>query len=199
MADIYEADAAAREEWVDEVDGRDRFVRRTTRRQVRRHNLWHRCVWVIVCDSRERIFVHRRTATKDVYPGYWDVAAGGVLAAGETYDTGARRELEEELGIVAEIGSAVADVRYEDESNRVVGRVYVCSYDGEPTLQASEIETGCWVAARDLGEFIASRPFCPDGKVALERALDARAMVANDALRDRIRDALTSTHPENRR
>lgn len=196
MSDIREKDETAREEWVDEVDARDRFVRRTTRRQVRRDNLWHRCVWVIVCDSRDRIFVHRRTATKDVYPGYWDVAAGGVLEAGETYDAGARRELAEELGILAEIGSAVADVRYEDESNRVVGRVYVCTFDGEPTLQASEIETGCWIAACDLSEFIASHPFCPDGKVALARALDVRALIANEPARDELQDALTSMHTE---
>lgn len=186
---------AARDEWVDEVDRQDRFVRRTTRRRVRRDNLWHRCVWVIVRDSRERIFVHRRTATKDVYPAYWDVAAGGVLAAGETYDDGARRELEEELGIVAEIGSAVAEVCYEDETNRVVGRVYVCVYDGEPRLQASEIDTGCWVAACDLAEFVATRPFCPDGKTALARVLDADAWIADSRVRDELREVLTSERP----
>ena len=32
-------------------------------------------------------------------PGYWDVAAGGMVAAGETYEQSAARELEEELGV----------------------------------------------------------------------------------------------------
>ena len=36
---------------------------------------------------------------KDVYPSYYDVAVGGVVGAGESYDDGAQRELAEELGI----------------------------------------------------------------------------------------------------
>ena len=36
---------------------------------------------------------------RDVFPGYYDIAAGGVVLAGETYEAGARRELAEEVGI----------------------------------------------------------------------------------------------------
>ena len=52
--------------------------------------------------EREKIgdlYVQKRTLTKDVYPGYYDVATGGVLQAGETYEQSAERELAEELGI----------------------------------------------------------------------------------------------------
>ncbi len=56
---------------------------------------------------RDELYVHRRTETKDVYPGYLDVCAGGVNAAGESYDTCAARELEEELGVSGEAGLPV--------------------------------------------------------------------------------------------
>ncbi len=37
--------------------------------------------------------------SKAIYPGYWDVAAGGMVLATETYAESAARELEEELGV----------------------------------------------------------------------------------------------------
>ena len=43
--------------------------------------------------------MHRRTTTKDVYPGRYDMFCGGIVGAGESYDVCAARELEEELGI----------------------------------------------------------------------------------------------------
>ena len=44
-------------------------------------------------------YVHRRTDTKDVFPGAWDCWAGGVVTAGEPPDRAAARELTEELGV----------------------------------------------------------------------------------------------------
>jgi 8-oxo-dGTP pyrophosphatase MutT (NUDIX family) len=158
---------------VDEVDEFDRFVRRTTRSRLRRENLWHRCVWVFVRNSAGRVFIHQRTETKDVYPGYWDVAAGGVLGAGEIYDAAARREVAEELGVTTDPGAAVASVRYEDPVNRVVGRAYVCLFDGEPVLQAEEVQRGRWVSPADLVAALEANDFCPDGLHALAAVIDA--------------------------
>ncbi len=47
---------------------------------------------MLVRDPLGRVFVHRRTDTKDVYPGRYDFTAGGVLLAGEdpTRPPGAR-------------------------------------------------------------------------------------------------------------
>src|SRR5208337_3731936 len=70
-----------------------------TRREMRERRLPHRCVYILVFDQNGNLFVHLRTATKDVYPSHWDVAVGGVLAAGESFAEGALREIYEELGI----------------------------------------------------------------------------------------------------
>jgi NUDIX domain-containing protein len=64
----------------------------------------HRCALAISCIDAEiairntagEIWVHRRTDTKDVYPGLYDMVVGGVLASGEAWEDGARRELKEE-------------------------------------------------------------------------------------------------------
>ena len=78
---------------------------RTTRssaRPARRgyaRRLRHRCVFILARDAEGRIFVHRRTPTKLVFPSLYDMFVGGVVGAGETYDEAALREAEEELGV----------------------------------------------------------------------------------------------------
>jgi len=90
------------DELVDVVDERNEVVGVVPRRTLRDENLLHRCTYVFVLNRAGELYVHRRTDTKDVYPGFYDVVAGGVNAAGESYDECARRELEEELGVAAE-------------------------------------------------------------------------------------------------
>ncbi len=90
------------DELVDVVDDENEVVGVVPRRTLRTENLLHRCTYVFVLNAAGELYVHRRTDTKDVYPGFYDVVAGGVNAAGESYDACARRELEEELGVAAE-------------------------------------------------------------------------------------------------
>jgi isopentenyldiphosphate isomerase len=151
------------EELVDVVDENDCVVGRTTRREVRAKNLRHRGVYILVFNSAGRLFVHRRTPNKDIFPSYWDVAIGGVVAAGEAYDAAARREFEEELGVHDVRLRRLFPARYEDASNSVSGMVYSCTCDGPFTLQAAEIASGEWMDLDVLIERTQQLPFCPDG------------------------------------
>lgn len=151
------------EELVDVVDENDCVVGRATRREVRARNLRHRSVYILVFNSVGRLFVHQRTADKDIFPAHWDVAVGGVVAAGEGYDAAAERELREELGVHGVRLRRLFPVRYEDASNCVRGMVYSCSSDGPFTLQASEIADGDWMDLDVVIERTQQLPFCPDG------------------------------------
>lgn len=166
-------------ELVDIVDADDRVVGQTTRREMRARKLRHRATYVLVFNPRGQIFVHQRTATKDVYPAYYDVAVGGVVGAGESYDAGARRELAEELGITA-TPRPILSFRFDDGHSPVNGRVYSCTYDGPLTLQADEVAGGEWLDLDVVLERLRDQPFCPDGVEALMRYLDRLATVATD-------------------
>ncbi len=87
------------DELVDIVDDDDQVIATVTRAEMRARRLQHRSVGIVVMSEDGRLLVHRRSATKDIWPGWWDIAAGGVVATGESYDDAARRELAEELGI----------------------------------------------------------------------------------------------------
>ena len=164
-------------ELVDIVDADDRIVGQATRADMRARKLRHRATYILVFNSSGQLFVHQRTATKDVYPSYYDVAVGGVVVAGESYDIGARRELVEELGIVGVLPRPILNFRYDGEDNPVNGRVYSCTYDGAVVLQPDEIVAGEWLDLDVLFERVRQQPFCPDGLEALLRYLDRLASV----------------------
>ena len=162
------------DELVDVVTDDGSVVGRVTRREMRARRLPHRSTYILVFNRRGELFVHLRTATKDVYPSHWDVCVGGVLAAGESFEAGAARELAEELGVTTTL-EALFPLRYADPSTIVHGMVYRTTHDGPFRLQPEEIVRGEFVAADDLPARIAFEPFCPDGLVVLERLREALA------------------------
>ncbi|UGY94964.1 NUDIX domain-containing protein [Streptomyces gobiensis] len=87
------------DELLDIVDEHDRVTGQARRGELMARRWRHRSVSVRVRDAEGRIFVHRRTPEKLVFPSMYDVMVGGVVAAGETYDEAALREAEEELGV----------------------------------------------------------------------------------------------------
>ena len=153
---------AQRTEWVDVVDDCDRVVATITRAQMRAENLHHRAVSIAVLGSDGRLLVHRRAATKDVWPGLWDIAAGGVVAAGESYDDAARRELAEELGVLAKNWELLGNGQFVDDSVSMIGRGYLVVHDGPFHFTDGEIAEVRWVDRHELDALLASESFVPD-------------------------------------
>ena len=111
------------DEPVDVVDADDNVTGQATRAEVRARNLRHRATYVLVFNRDGKLFVHQRTTMKDVYPGYYDVAVGGVVGAGESYDDAARRELAEELGVTGVALRRVLRADFEDAHTRIAADV----------------------------------------------------------------------------
>jgi mutator protein MutT len=156
------------DERVDEVDAHDRVIGTMTRADMRARRARHRAVFVAVTNERGQILVHRRAPDKDLWPDRWDLAAGGVVGAGEDYESAARRELAEELGIVTNELRQVSTGSYEDPDVALVAAVYVVSWDGPVHFADGEVTEAVWVDLDELDDMIARRPFVPDS-VALVR------------------------------
>lgn len=158
------------EEIVQIVDEQNRELGELPRRLMREQRLLHRASYILIFNAAGELFVQKRTASKDVYPGYWDVAAGGVVQAGESYEQSAERELAEELGVSATL-NFLFDQYYEDLENRVWGRIFSCVHEGPFTLQAEEVEQGHFMLPSHALDLSRSEPFTPDGVLILEKLL----------------------------
>ncbi|MGY5054682.1 NUDIX hydrolase [Streptomyces sp. 900105755] len=90
---------SAADEILDIVDENDQVTGISPRGEAYARGLRHRCVFIQARDAAGRVFVHRRTPTKLVFPSLYDMFVGGVVGAGESYDDAALREAEEELGV----------------------------------------------------------------------------------------------------
>jgi isopentenyldiphosphate isomerase len=161
----------ASEEMVDIVDHDDNVLYQCTRKEMRAQVLRHRAVFIAVVNSAGELLIHQRSAMKDLWPSYWDIAVGGVVAAGESYDSAALRELDEEVGIdsvpLIELGMGT----YSDNMVSLVGKCFMVKYDGPLVLRDGEVVAVDWVSQNDLMQRLAERDFLPDSKELLMPAL----------------------------
>jgi isopentenyldiphosphate isomerase len=146
-------------EWVDE-DGRVRGI--VTRARVRAENLLHRSVFVVVWSSRGEILVHRRAEWKDVWPGYWDLAVGGVVSVAEQWPAAARRELAEEIGLEAVELDDLGGFRYGDRQVEELAHVFAVRGDGPFRFEDGEVTAVEWVPVANLREWVDAHVVCPD-------------------------------------
>jgi len=160
------------EELVQIVDEDDREIAIVTRIMMREQRLIHRASYILVFNRAGELYVQKRTMTKDMYPGFWDVAAGGVVLGEETYEQSAERELAEELGISDVKLEPLFDQYYEDETNRVWGRIFRCESEGPFTLQPEEVEYGRFMPPNLVLEYSEIESFTPDGIVLLKKIIN---------------------------
>ncbi|MGW2259555.1 NUDIX hydrolase [Streptomyces sp. NPDC001780] len=169
---------APADEILDIVDENDRVVGQAPRGEVYAEGLRHRCAFVLARDAEDRIFVHRRTATKLVFPSRYDMFVGGVLGTGESYDAAALREAEEELG-VSGLPAPVPlfSFLYEPEDGKGGwwSRVYEvrCTLPVRP--QVEEVAWHGFLTEEELVRRLDTWEWVPDGLEAYERLKAFRA------------------------
>ena len=153
-------------ELVDEVDLNDSVLRVVTREQMRAERLMHRAVFIAVVNSAGRLLIHRRSELKDLWPGWWDIAVGGVVGAGESYDAAAIREVREEIGVVAQ-PVPLGEGAYVDDAVALLGRCYVIRHDGPFEFADGEVVEARFVTAVDFEEMRKHLQFLPDSVALL--------------------------------
>jgi isopentenyldiphosphate isomerase len=137
--------------WV--VNKEDHVIGKETREKCHNTKLIHRSVYIFLNNSKKGIFIQKRSMMKDLYPGYYTGSASGHVTFGETYDQAALRELEEELGIKAQL-KRIGKFKCFSEMDNEISTVYLCNYDGDITINEDEISHGLFLNLKQIDEEI---------------------------------------------
>src|SRR5215831_20245358 len=135
------------------------------------------CVGALIRDDRGHVFAQRRSLTRRVFAGAWDIV-GGHIEPGETPEEALAREIKEETGWeLHRTGALIA--QWEWEHDGVVRRevdylVEVKGDLGAPRLELDKHDRYAWIGIENLDLMLEGRP---DGRYPL-RDVVARALQA---------------------
>ncbi|MER0043796.1 MULTISPECIES: NUDIX hydrolase [unclassified Pseudomonas] len=178
MVAIDEAEVAHRAasdaELIAWVDEHDNLLGALPRAELRSRRLIGRGTFILLFNAAGELCVHRRTLSKAVYPGYWDIAAGGMVAAGEAYAQSAERELAEELGIRDAVLRDHGRFFFDQPDNRIWCAVFSAVSDAPLILQSEEVLEARFMTLEEAQLDTRRRPYCPDSLLALEHYLANR-------------------------
>lgn len=173
--DSPQSKATKAEEFLDLVDENNQRIGKLPRREVRARNLLHRGVGIICWNSEGQIYVHRRTAEKDLFPGMYDVMVGGAVEAGEDYFPAACREIREELGVDSTDLRFLLEHLYDGPQNRSFIQLFEVTWDGPIRWQPEEIAWGDWMNFEQAVRWTETVEIVPDGMEVFRAYLSWRA------------------------
>ena len=144
----------------DVVDECDRVIGRAPRGEVHARQLRHRAVHVLLFNARGEFFIQKRAASKDTFPRCYDSSASGHLNRGEDYDRCARREIQEELGLV--VPPKRLRKHFKIEACEGTGWEFVWVYsvvtDERPQINPDELESGEFWTRDHTKSMLAAHP-----------------------------------------
>lgn len=135
---------------VELVDSDNRVVGHVPRAMMRRQNLLHRAVKVLLSNSRGEVFVHRRTSTKDLFPGMHDVFVGGVVESGESYLQAACRVLKVEVGVSGAQPEFLCEHFHQGLRSRAWIQIFRLCWDAPLEYNPEHIEWVGWIPQAEL-------------------------------------------------
>jgi isopentenyl-diphosphate delta-isomerase len=108
----------------------------------------HRAFSVFLFDGKQRLMIHRRSAQKPLWPGYWTNSCCSHPRRGETLVDAVHRRVREELGVAADLQSIYSfeyHASFADQgSEHELCHVYLARLRGDDQVVVHEDEISEW-------------------------------------------------------
>lgn len=114
---------------------------------------WCRSTNVFVINSKGEVLCHQRSLEKERMPGVWSTHLGGHVGKGETYESNAQKEAEEEAGLSVKPEHLVSWRTTRIDSARLWVREFVTVSDKaahEFVPQPGEVERFEWLSVDEI-------------------------------------------------
>ena len=145
------------EEFLDIVTENNQVIGQEKRSIVHQSGLWHRGVHIFLFTPEHKLVIQQRSKRRKQSPGALDCSVSEHLQAGESYLAGARRGLEEELGIrQVSLQRLVQFKMNYGPGDNMISILYEGTVDGEAIrTDANEIERIIYHSISEAEELLA--------------------------------------------
>ena len=157
------------EEWFDIVDHSGKIKGRAPRSICHSNpEMMHPVVHLHIIDSRDRIFLQKRSIKKQIQPEKWDTAIGGHVLSGENIEDALKREAEEELGLTGFKASFIAKYVWKTEIESELAFMFYSKYENKITINKEEIDDGRFWKIKKIKESVGKDIFTPNFEFEFE-------------------------------
>jgi isopentenyldiphosphate isomerase len=151
------------------VDDQNKVIGAKPRDEVDYDQDIYRSTGIWITNSDGQILIAQRKLTKEKDPGKWGPAAAGTVDEGETYESNARKELSEEIGL-RDVELTVGPQHFVTVPRRQFVQWFVGQADvtlDQLTLQPEEVEAAQWIEPAQLVADVQSNPDKYVGSMAI--------------------------------
>ena len=122
----------------------------------------HPVVHLHIIDHFGRLYLQKRSMSKDLLPGYWDTAVGGHVSYGESILEALFREAGEELGFYDFNPVSLTSYVFESQVERELVNVFAAVGNFELHPDHNEVTEGRFWPFRDIEAHISHGVFTPN-------------------------------------
>ncbi|MBQ7345187.1 MAG: NUDIX domain-containing protein [Oscillospiraceae bacterium] len=126
-------------------------------------------IHISIFNTQGQLLIQQRQTFKDDWSNMWDLSVGGSVTSGETSQTGAERELEEELGVIADLQDTVPAASIAFRGGFDDHYILIRDLDlSELHLQYEEVQAAKWASKEEILSMIDDGRFIPYHKALIE-------------------------------
>ena len=152
------------EEWFPIVNNEGRVIGKAPRRICHdgKSLLLHPVVHLHVFNRSGKLYLQKRSTTKDIQPGKWDTSVGGHISLGETVADALSRETREELGLDDFTPQFLKSYVWESAKEKELVNSFYTITEEIPVIDRGEIDEGRFWSLQEIKNNLGKEIFTPN-------------------------------------